>query len=130
MSVVRGRNGWRDKTMEARSRRSALALGLGSGCSALFGSSALGGNPAWAAPIAEASKALPKTFGVVGDRMAQIYVSRNGKPIVDAGFGATPTGAAIRSDTLVPWASAVKPTTVAAVMRLVEAGRMGLDDPV
>ncbi|NWG45516.1 MAG: beta-lactamase family protein, partial [Alphaproteobacteria bacterium] len=52
------------------------------------------------------------------------YVSHQGRTLLSAGAGAA------RADTLVPWASACKPTTVAAVLRLVEAGEVGLHDKV
>lgn len=79
---------------------------------------------------AEPQLDFTQTLSAAGDRMGQLYVSREGRPVLDIGVGRLPDGAPVRPDHLVPWASAVKPTTVAAVMRLVERGAVRLDDPV
>lgn len=83
-----------------------------------------------ASPTASARQSFSRTEALAGGRMGQIYVSRNGRTLLNTGHGAAPDGTRVRADHLVAWASAVKPATVAAVMRLVEAGRVRLDDPV
>lgn len=54
-----------------------------------------------------------------------MFVWRDGRTLLDRGFGP-----GVTSVSLMPWASACKPTTVAAVLRLVEAGEVRLDDKV
>lgn len=86
-------------------------------------------------PLAEIEATLPKTAARLAGAIergggGQLSVSRRGTVVVDAAWGATGAGAAITPDSLVPWASASKPTTCVALMRLVEAGRLGLDDRV
>lgn len=93
--------------------------------------SRLAAHPPWA----EIEATLPKTAARLAGAIergggGQLSVSRRGTVVVDAGWGATGAGAAITADSLVPWASASKPTTCVALMRLVEAGRLGLDDRV
>ncbi|MGD9857885.1 MAG: serine hydrolase domain-containing protein [Planctomycetaceae bacterium] len=60
----------------------------------------------------------------------QMYVSRAGRVIADGGIGESRDGVPMTADTLNLWVSAGKPLTAVAVMRLVEAGRVGLDEPV
>ncbi len=60
----------------------------------------------------------------------QLYVSRDGDVLADGGRGEAREGVPLSSDTLMFWVSAGKPLTAVAVMRLVEAGRLGLDTPV
>lgn len=72
-----------------------------------------------ATPLADAMAALP----------SQVAAWRGASPAIDAASGAM-GGKPITPATLVPWASAVKPTTCAALMKLVETRRVGLDDPV
>ncbi|MEQ7154552.1 serine hydrolase domain-containing protein [Brevundimonas aurifodinae] len=74
-------------------------------------------------------EALTATEALTVGRAGQIYVVQNGRKLLDRGFG-TVGSATVAADTLVPWASAVKPTTCAAFMKLVEAGRVALTDPV
>jgi CubicO group peptidase (beta-lactamase class C family) len=87
------------------------------------------------ATVENLAASLPRTAALIeADRArggaGQLYVSRNGACIADLGWGRTGRGAAITADSLVPWASAVKPTTCAAVLRLADAGVLGIDDPV
>ena len=86
---------------------------------------------------------LPKTAAVLAAGLAerlhigaQLYLARGGRTLVDAGFGlarpATLDAAEVplESDTLMLWLSASKPVAAVAIMQLVEAGRLRLDDPV
>jgi CubicO group peptidase (beta-lactamase class C family) len=50
--------------------------------------------------------------------------------IADVAWGTGPHGEEMRPDTLVGWASAVKPTCCTVVMQLWERGKLELDDPV
>lgn len=61
---------------------------------------------------------------------AQVYVSHNGKPVIDGAIGEAKPGTAMRSDTLMLWLSSTKPIAAAAIMQLVERGLAALDDPV
>lgn len=60
----------------------------------------------------------------------QIYVSRSGKVLLDAGFGEARPGVPMDSETILPWLSAGKPITAAAILKLVDRGEIGLDEPV
>ncbi len=71
------------------------------------------------APLVAAMARLP----------AQASAFRGEVPAVDLASGVM-GGSPVTNASLVPWASAVKPTTCAAVMKLVEKRRIGLDDPV
>jgi len=102
------------------SRRAILAAGaaLAAGCTG--------------APVAEVGgrRLLPTTEAAIDAIAAaggpgQLFVWHDGKTLVDRGFGA-----GVQAGSLVPWASACKPTTVAAVLRLVDAGEVRLDDRV
>ncbi len=61
---------------------------------------------------------------------AQLYVSRAGETLVDAAVGESRPGRALRTDDLMLWYSSGKPLTTAAILHLVERGRLGLDDHV
>ncbi|MGH8999342.1 MAG: serine hydrolase domain-containing protein [Acidimicrobiia bacterium] len=61
---------------------------------------------------------------------AQVYVSRHGKPLVDAAVGESVPGRPLRDDDLMCWYSSGKPLTTAAVLGCWERGLLGLDDPV
>jgi CubicO group peptidase (beta-lactamase class C family) len=69
--------------------------------------------------LPKAAKMLTSTKG-----SGQLYVSLDGKVIANYAWGSYDT------QTLVPWASATKPSTGVAFMRLVEEGLVSLDDPV
>jgi CubicO group peptidase (beta-lactamase class C family) len=60
----------------------------------------------------------------------QLYVSQGDRRLADFAWGTAPGGAAMRTDSLVSWASAVKPATCVCLIRLWEAGELDLDDPV
>ena len=65
---------------------------------------------------------------------AQVYVSRNGEPLLDIAVGESdPLGAPgrlLERDDVMLWYSSGKPVTTTAVLQLWERGRVGLDDPV
>jgi CubicO group peptidase (beta-lactamase class C family) len=56
----------------------------------------------------------------------QIYVSRNGLPLLDAGFGKAAPDRPMSSDTIMPWRSAGKPLTALLVLQQIAAGRLTL----
>lgn len=60
----------------------------------------------------------------------QLYVSRNGVPVVDAAGGEARPGTPMTSDSLQLWFSSSKPLTATAVGILWERGQLSLDDPV
>lgn len=108
---------------DAVSRRGALGLVGAAGVAAFWHRSANG--------QARTDRIrFARTAAVMQGQAGQIFVARAGSTLLDEGHGAVPAGVPIRPTTLVPWASAVKPTTAAAVMRLVETGRVALRDPV
>ena len=88
---------------------------------------------ALAGGCASASKTLtnlPRTSEAIERLRAaggpgQVFLWRDGRVVVDEGFGP-----GVGPTSLVPWASASKPTTVAAAMRLAEAGQVRLTDNV
>ena len=61
---------------------------------------------------------------------AQLAVSLEGRRVVDLALGEARPGVAMGTDTLMPWFSATKPLTAAAVLQQWEGGRLDLDDPV
>jgi CubicO group peptidase (beta-lactamase class C family) len=63
-------------------------------------------------------------------RGAQIYISRAGPTLADAGLGESRPGLPMTATNLLRWLSSGKPITAVAVMQLWESGRLGLDDPV
>ncbi len=60
----------------------------------------------------------------------QLYVSLDGRVLADGGIGEARDGVAMTREILTLWVSAGKPLTAVAIMRLVEDGRVGLDQPV
>ncbi len=60
----------------------------------------------------------------------QLYVSRDGEPIVDLAFGEARPGVPLRPDHRMLWMSSTKPVTAVAIAQLWERGKLGLDDPV
>ncbi len=60
---------------------------------------------------------------------AQIFVSRDGKTLIDGAIGDARPGVAMRRDTLMLWLSAGKPIAAAAIMQLHERGLLDLSDP-
>jgi CubicO group peptidase (beta-lactamase class C family) len=91
--------------------------------------------PARKAAIDEIADRLPRTLKVIaaaaeqGNR-GQLYVSRERRVIADVAWGKTASGADATPQTLVSWASAVKPTTCTCLMQLWERGKLDLDDRV
>ena len=78
---------------------------------------------------------LPRTAKVIEEAAAkgnagQLYLSLNGKPVADIAWGKLPDGTAYTPATLVGWASAVKPTTCACLLKLWDQGKLDLDDKV
>jgi CubicO group peptidase (beta-lactamase class C family) len=61
---------------------------------------------------------------------AQLYVSLGGRTVADLAVGESRPGSPMSPELLLPWLSAAKPLTAAAVLQLAEAGRLDLDDPV
>ena len=61
---------------------------------------------------------------------AQCYVSLAGQVLLDVVVGDARPGRPLRTDDLMLWYSSGKPLTTAAVLRLWERGRLGLDDRV
>ncbi len=61
---------------------------------------------------------------------AQVYASLNGRTVLDLALGEARPGVPMRTSTIVEWASATKPVTCVALMRLVDLNLLGLDDPV
>jgi len=60
----------------------------------------------------------------------QLYVSHQRRVVFDEAWGTARGGNKYTPATLVPWASAVKPTTCVLVLQLLERGRLALDDRV
>ena len=60
----------------------------------------------------------------------QLYASRDGAVIADVAWGSSVDGHPVATDSIVPWASAVKPMTCAVLARLWERGMVSLDDRV
>jgi len=61
---------------------------------------------------------------------AQLYVSRNGEPVVDMAVGDARAGVPLRPDSVTLWMSSVKPVMAVAVAQQWERGALGLDDRV
>lgn len=85
----------------------------------------------------DARAALPRVFRVIDGGVAeglhlgaQVYVSIEGRPVVDTALGEAARGQAMTRDTLTLWFSSVKPVTAVAIAQQWELGRLDLDDPV
>jgi CubicO group peptidase (beta-lactamase class C family) len=63
-------------------------------------------------------------------RGAQLYVSREGIPLLNAALGENVPGCPLEHDTLMLWLSAGKPITAAAILQRVEQGELELDQPI
>lgn len=61
---------------------------------------------------------------------AQLYVSREGRVLIDAGFGTARPDVPMRPDTLTLWMSAGKPLGAVAIALLHERDQIDLDTPV
>lgn len=80
---------------------------------------------------------FPRTAAVVQQGIerrlhpgAQIYISHQGKILADVGIGLASPDVPMTSDIVNPWLSAGKPLTAVLIAQLVDAGRLGWDDPV
>jgi CubicO group peptidase (beta-lactamase class C family) len=80
---------------------------------------------------------LPRTTGILEAGLsqglhigAQVYVSQHGQCVADFALGESKPGVAMTTETLTLWLSACKPLAAVAIARLMEAGRLGIDDPV
>src|SRR5690349_6915622 len=81
---------------------------------------------AWADALDDSIIALMQKRGVPGLSLA---VVKNGKIVRAQGYGVvTLGGAPVTTDTLFMAGSVSKPVSAVAVMRLVEAGKLSLDD--
>lgn len=86
---------------------------------------------------AEVREVLPQAAALIEEgidrglhRGVQLYVSREGRPVIDGALGDSHDGVPLTPQTVMLWLSAGKPLTAVAVLRLVESGRVGLHDPV
>ncbi len=61
---------------------------------------------------------------------AQLYVSRDGLPIVDEAVGDARAGVPMRTGTIMLWFSSSKPITAVAIAQLWERGKLDLNDRV
>ena len=61
---------------------------------------------------------------------AQLYVSQDGVPIVDAVLGENRPGTPLTPQHLMLWLSSTKPVAAVAIGQLWERGRLEIDDPV
>lgn len=80
-------------------------------------------------------EAFPRTAegieaAAAAGRSGQLYVSLAGSTIINFAWGKTPGGDPLQPNTLVSWASAVKPTSCVPLMQWWEKGKLDLDDPV
>ena len=83
------------------------------------------------APIGDA---LPETSKVIESGIErglhtglQLYVSRGGDVIADAGIGESSPGRPMTADSVIMWLSAGKPLTAVAILQLVEQELLGLE---
>src|SRR3974390_2830125 len=87
----------------------------------------------WAAPGLEKVRAqFEANFAERGEVGASVSVRVGGEPVVDlwGGLADAATGRVWERDTLVNFYSAGKPLVASLVLRLVDDGLVGLDDPV
>jgi CubicO group peptidase (beta-lactamase class C family) len=87
--------------------------------------------------MTEFAKDFPKTFDAIEAGRtagfhsgAQIYISRSGKTLADAGMGEALPDEKMTPDSIVMWFSAGKPVAAVAIAKLWESGKLDLDDPV
>lgn len=60
----------------------------------------------------------------------QIYISRNGVPILDSALGEASPGVPLTDDFFMPWRSAGKPLTAFLILKRIEAGQFRLSTPL
>jgi CubicO group peptidase (beta-lactamase class C family) len=80
---------------------------------------------------------LPRTCAAIDSGMqvglhvgAQLYAALDGRVAADFGRGEARPGVPMTADTIMLWLSASKPVTAAAILQLVERGKLVLDEPV
>ena len=80
---------------------------------------------------------LPETSTVINSGIGrglqtglQLYVSRGGDVIVDAGVGESSPGTPMTAESIMMWLSAGKPLTAVAILQLVELGLLDLDSRI
>lgn len=61
---------------------------------------------------------------------AQLYISRHGETMLDLAVGESTPGRTLHTDDFMLWYSSGKPVTTAAILQLVERGRLDLDAPI
>lgn len=88
--------------------------------------------PTDAAIAAAADKLAAEALSETGAVGLSVAVARNGKVIVSKGYGLAEVEHGVRADgdSLFRMGSITKQFTAAAIMRLVEQGKLGLDDPI
>jgi len=77
--------------------------------------------------IPETSKAIQAGIERGLHTGVQLYVSRGGEVVVDAGFGESSPGTPMTAESIMMWLSAGKPLTAVAILQLVEQGLLDLD---
>lgn len=80
-----------------------------------------------------APRALEVMRQGISDRLhlgVQVYVSRNGQPVIDDAIGEASVGTPLTTSHRLPWRSAGKPITAAAILRWCETGELTLDQAV
>ncbi len=80
-----------------------------------------------------ASRSLGALIQGIEDRLhlgVQIYVSQEGEPIIDDAVGEATPGVPLTPRHRLPWRSAGKPITAAAILKCCENGNVTLDQPV
>lgn len=80
---------------------------------------------------------LPRTVEVIEQGMAeklhvgaQVYVSREGRPVADFGIGEARKGVAMDADSMMLWWSSTKPTAAVAIGQLWERGKLDIEERV
>ena len=79
------------------------------------------------ADVRQQAEETVAAFGVPG---LAVVAARGGRPIVDVFLGADAQGNAVTPSSLFPVASITKLATSLAVLRLIDAGALALDDPL
>lgn len=85
----------------------------------------------------ELEAALPRTARLIREGIERgwhagvmVYASIEGRVVVNDAIGQAAPEVPLTRDTVLPWLSAGKPLTAVAILQLVEAGRLDLDDAV
>lgn len=61
---------------------------------------------------------------------AQLFVARQGQPLVDVAIGEAKPGVPLRTDSVMLWWSSGKPLTAVAIAQQMERGKLKVDDRV